>query len=346
MKFSIIGAGFFGISVAIKIKEKYPRSQVIIFEKEKDILMGASGKNQFRCHLGYHYPRSDKTIEECKKSFNEFNKYFSDCYMKSKNYYAISKKNSLTDFDKYIKVLKKNKLNFKIIEHELLKKENIQGAILADEKLINIFLIKKRFKEIINRLGIKVVLNKTINIDENFIKHYDNVFLCTYDNNNNNLKFFESSKKNYYYQLVEKIITRTPKEFNNKSFVILDGPFMCIDPYYKNNLSILGSVNDSVIESKNDKYHDFEKKFNNINSKYYHHLPNLKFPKIKKSFENYLNGFDKTNYFKSFIVVRCTIKKANDERITKVNTNKNLFKIYSGKWISCMETANNILKKI
>ena len=92
MKFSIIGAGFFGLSVAIKIKEKYPRSEVIVFEKEKDILMGASGKNQFRCHQGYHYPRSEKTIEECKTSFKEFNKYFSDCYIKSENYYAISKK--------------------------------------------------------------------------------------------------------------------------------------------------------------------------------------------------------------------------------------------------------------
>ena len=330
MKFSIIGAGFFGLSVAIKIKEKYPRSEVIVFEKEKDILMGASGK----------------TIEECKTSFNEFNKYFSGCYIKSENYYAISKKNSLTSFDQYLKILKKNNLKFKISNHKLLKKENIEGAIIADEKLINIFLIKKRFKDIIKSLGIKIILNKKIDINENFIKNYDNVFLCTYDNNNNNLKYFKSSKKDYYYQLVEKIITKTPNEFNNKSFVILDGPFMCIDPYYKDNLSILGSVKDSVIKFKNSKYHNFEKQFRNINSNYLQNLPNLKFPKIKKSFENYFNGFHKTQYYKSFIVVRCTIKNANDERVTKVNTNKNVFKIYSGKWISCMETANNILRNI
>ena len=37
MKFLIIGAGFFGLSIAIKIKEKYPNSEVKIFEKEKDI---------------------------------------------------------------------------------------------------------------------------------------------------------------------------------------------------------------------------------------------------------------------------------------------------------------------
>ena len=34
---------------------------------------------------------------------------------------------------------------------------------------------------------------------------------------------------------------------------------MCIDPYYKNNLSILGSVKNSVIKSSNSKYHNFEK---------------------------------------------------------------------------------------
>tara|TARA_Y100000816_G_C26084724_1_gene572235 strand:+ start:83 stop:1123 length:1041 start_codon:yes stop_codon:yes gene_type:complete len=346
MKFLIIGAGFFGLSIAIKIKEKYPNSEVKIFEKEKDILMGASGKNQFRCHLGFHYPRAEKTIEECKKSFNEFNKYFSGCYLKSENYYAISKNNSLTNFETYTKVLKKNKLNFKICEHDLLKKNNIEGTILAQENLININLIKNRFKKIIKEYGIKIHFNKNIDINESFIKKYDKVFLCTYDNNNNNLKKINTEKKKYHYQLVEKIITKTPKEFNNKSFVILDGPFMCIDPYYKNNLSILGSVKDSVIRSKFGKYHNFNQIFKNINSNYLHTLPNLKFPKIKKKFENYFYGFEKTEYYKSFIVVRCTIKNKDDERITKVNTSKNVIKIYSGKWISCMETAKNILKNI
>ena len=62
---------------------------------------------------------------------------------------------------------------------------------------------------------------------------------------------------------------------------------MCIDPYYKNNLSILGSVKDSVIKSTLGKYHNFSQDFRNINSEYLHFLPNLKFPKIKRKFENY-----------------------------------------------------------
>ena len=54
--------------------------------------MGRSGKNQFRCHLGYHYPRSENTIEECKKSFREFNKYFSGCYIKQQKLLCNFKK--------------------------------------------------------------------------------------------------------------------------------------------------------------------------------------------------------------------------------------------------------------
>ena len=59
---------------------------------------------------------------------------------------------------------------------------------------------------------------------------------------------------------------------------------MYIDPYYKNNLSILGSVKDSVIKSTLSNI-NFSQDFRNINSEYLHFLPNLKFPKIKRKFE-------------------------------------------------------------
>ena len=346
MKFNIIGAGFFGLSIAIKIKEKYPKSEVSVFEKEKDILMGASGKNQFRCHMGYHYPRSYETIEECKKSFEDFNRYFSKCYIRSNNYYAISKKNSLTDFETYLKVLKKNKLKFKICNHELIKKNKIDGIIKVDEKLININSVKKEFKKLVKNLGIKIYLNKTIIVDEEFLNKSDYVFLCTYDNNNNNLKSFNTNKKAYYYQLVEKILIKPPQAYRQNSFVILDGPFMCIDPYYKTNLSVLGSVKDSVIMSKKGKYHNFVKNYKNLNSKYQQYLPKLKFEKIKSKFQNYFHGFENTKYHKSFIVVRCTKKNKNDERITELISDKNLINIFSGKWINCMKTARELVEKI
>ena len=58
------------------------------------------------------------------------------------------------------------------------------------------------------------------------------------------------------------------------------------------------------------------------------------------------HGFENTKYHKSFIVVRCTKKNKNDERITELISDKNLINIFSGKWINCMKTARELVEKI
>ena len=67
MKIAIIGAGWFGCHLASELKND--GHSILLFEKEKDIFAGASGNNQNRLHLGYHYPRSYITREQSKKGF-------------------------------------------------------------------------------------------------------------------------------------------------------------------------------------------------------------------------------------------------------------------------------------
>jgi L-2-hydroxyglutarate oxidase LhgO len=55
-KIAVIGAGWFGCHIAYQlIKKNY---SVKIYEERNDIFCGASGNNQNRLHLGFHYPRS------------------------------------------------------------------------------------------------------------------------------------------------------------------------------------------------------------------------------------------------------------------------------------------------
>ena len=61
MKIAVIGSGFFGITLGLFLSKK---NIVDVFEKKNSILNGASSANQFRFHLGYHYPRSQKTVDE------------------------------------------------------------------------------------------------------------------------------------------------------------------------------------------------------------------------------------------------------------------------------------------
>ena len=73
-KILILGAGWYGCHLGLYLKEK--GHNIKIYEKDNQIFSGSSGKNQFRFHQGYHYPRSLKTIEEIKKNFFKFKKKY------------------------------------------------------------------------------------------------------------------------------------------------------------------------------------------------------------------------------------------------------------------------------
>ena len=107
MKIAIVGAGFFGLTLGLILSKKH---KVEIFEKKKSIMHGASCANQFRFHLGYHYPRSQKTVKEINKSKDLFISYFgSNIFGKTSNYYLVAKE-SKVKFNKYKRFLKKNNL--------------------------------------------------------------------------------------------------------------------------------------------------------------------------------------------------------------------------------------------
>ena len=42
--------------------------------------------------------------------------------------------------------------------------------------------------------------------------------------------------------ICEKLVLKLPNEFNNLSVVVIDGPFMCIDPYGSTGYHVMGNV--------------------------------------------------------------------------------------------------------
>ena len=178
MKIAIIGAGFFGLTLGLFLSKKH---QIHIYEKEKKILNGASSANQFRFHLGYHYPRSQKTVNEIKKSKNLFISFFGkNIFGKTENFYLIAKK-SKTNIKKYINFLLKNKLNYR---HTELFKKNIfiEGAIKSNEKILNFFRIQKIIFNKINKSNLDIKFKKEF--EKEYLPKYDKVIVSTYSNNN------------------------------------------------------------------------------------------------------------------------------------------------------------------
>ena len=178
--------GFFGISIAL-ILSKNKNYQIDLYERKKEILSETSLKNQQRFHLGYHYPRSKKTINEIKESKKKFiNFYGSKFFGDTENIYAISKKNSKINFKKYCHNLKKNGLKIKLKKYNFFS-SIIENSIITNEKVLNYFKFKKYLKNKIYRTKNIKLINRAFDLKYNK-KHYDKIILCTYYNNNYLLK--------------------------------------------------------------------------------------------------------------------------------------------------------------
>ena len=342
MRGAIIGAGFFGTRFAIKLSKKHT---VHIFEKKETILCGASRANQLRFHLGYHYPRSPKTISEIKKNYKEFIKFFGqDVFAKTKNYYGISREKSKTNYNNYLEFLKKNKLRFKKVDIKDFSKK-IEGQIISNEKNLDYFKVKKKILKKLNHKNIQIFLKA--NFNKNLINNYDKIIIATYDNNNELLNQLGIKIRNKYkFELVEKIIIKMPIRFKSKSYMVLDGKFVCLDPYVGTKYHLLSDVKNSKLEIVKGKY----AKFKHFNKKY------LNQGIIKKKdisqFNNFINHgskylpiIKKAKYIGSFFVTRAIKigKEKTDERLNEININgSKIITIFSGKWNTCIGVAKKI----
>ena len=341
MRIAIIGAGFFGLTLGLILSKKH---KVEIFEKEKSIMHGASSANQFRFHLGYHYPRSQKTVTEINKSKNLFNSYFgSNVFGKSSNYYLIAKK-SKVKFNRYKSFLKKNKLFFKILNNSF-KEDFVEKCILTNEKVLNYFVFKKKILKKIKTSKIKLHLNKEFK--KKYLKNFDKVIVTTYANNNFVLKKLGIIKLNEFkFELVEKILIKLPKKFEKKSYVVVDGKFVCIDPYLGTKYHLLSDVKNSKLETKVGKFPEFKHKNTRyLNSGIIRNLKASQFNNFIKRSTDYLPFLKDAKYIGSMFVVRAIMKnkEKTDERtsIVKIHSKK-ILSILSGKWNNCVYLAKNL----
>ena len=341
MKIAVIGSGFYGSSLAIILSKKY---KVDLYEKKSKIFNGASACNQFRFHSGYHYPRSQKTVDEINNSKKDFISFYGQkVFENTVNYYSIAKKSKL-NFKNYKNFLKKNKLFFK--EVKILEKvPTIEKSVLVKEKILNVNKTKKLLINKIRKKKIKLYLNKEFKKKD--LVNYDKVLIATYSNNNFVLsKLGVKNLTTNKYQLVEKIIIRLPKKFKKKSFVVMDGDFVCVDPYLGTDYHLLSDVKLSKLETVTSIYPNFKsnkKKFLNKGI-----IKNIKISRFKEFVLNsseYLPFLKKSKYIGSMFVVRALKKnkEKTDERVTSINHhNKKIISIFSGKWNNCVYLAKNL----
>jgi hypothetical protein len=308
MKIAIIGAGWVGCHLALKLKDSH---EVVLYE-EDDVFSKTSLKNQNRLHLGFHYARSSLTRDLCKNTFNRFLNEYNDLVSNiPNNIYAIPKTDSLIDLETYLKIF--DSWSYEKVESKYLN--NIEGSIRVDEKYIDPVKSKKFFTEKLKDVIVKkkITKNELVKLQ----KDYDIVLNCT----NNVL----NKNENVEYQLNSLFIYEKTSDIPFGALTLVDGPLFSIFPYldgqyllshvkYSPDVSLTNDQKVELMEQDVLKY----------------------FPEFKDHFK--LTGVNES--YKS------KVKNSADPRVPVISKEDNLINIFTGKIQGIFQIEDYIKKEI
>ena len=334
----VVGGGIFGTTAAVALA--HDGYQVELHEELDDIMRAASDINQYRLHKGYHYPRSKETAQECLDGLKTFKRKYEDCVVNGniEHYYAISSEDSFISPDEYTTFLDEMGLSYEKVE----SLPNTDIMIKADEELFDNWQLYESVREKLWSGGVEVLKNKTTTKDD--FKGFDVVVVATYAKLNDLL----DNKKEYQFEVCEKPVVRLPRKYEGKSIVIMDGPFMCLDPYGDNH--VLGNVVHAIHETNVG-----EKPIVSEELKPYLNKGVISKPKITnidkfiETGKRFFKDFEKLRHIGSMYTIRTVLKnrEQDDARPTLVNhEGNNVYSLFSGKIDTCVDAANELIKEI
>lgn len=356
---AVIGAGFFGIMTALKLAGL--GICVSLFDKENDLLTGASYINQNRIHMGYHYPRSPETARGTLDNYREFCRLFPEAVVDGfDNYYCIANESKVSGqqflnfcenldlpyhVEGSIPEVNANKVQLTMKVPEMVYDAHILRAILWD-------MLKKN-PRITLRLG-HVATGITTGKDENILHtqttldaykfKFSSIINATYSNINKLLESIGASLKNYQYELCEVPIITMP--WTGKGFTVMDGPFGGIMPFGKSEHCMLYDVEVSVLERVVGKHPDFEH-----NSAYYnsHDLRKRRMDRYVEKIAEYLPDIKKSRALYSIYTTRIVLPNVDkdDARPTEVQYHDfGIWSIFAGKISTALPAAEYISSQV
>ncbi len=339
-KVLVVGGGIFGTTSAINLSTN--GYNVTLHEELDDIMKCASNINQYRLHKGYHYPRSKDTAKECLVGIKSFKRKYEESVVNGNinHQYAISKRDSLVSSDDYIQFLNEMELFYN--EVDILK--GTQLTVDVDEELFDSDKLRTMIRSRLVTSGVNVNFNKkTIKDDFN---DYDFVVISTYSKINELL----DSPRQYQYEVIEKPVVKLPKTYENKSIVVMDGPFMCLDPF-KDGLHVLGHVEHAIHSTNIGEYPMVLDKtiLKYINNGIIKNPKITKINKFKEAGMEFFEDFDKLEHIGSMFTIRTVLsyRDYDDARPTLVNKEGDkVFSIFSGKIGTCVEASNQLVNMI
>ena len=309
----IVGAGFYGAYIALKLADK--GHKVIVFDPE-DNTQSATLHCQARLHSGMFYVRSLADLKSCARNFTKFFKLFKPYIYTGFNSYYLIDKDSEVSFDAYKQICKDNNLSVKEVSLDYVNKHSIQGILKANEFSIDteglLFNLRDKCK---NHPNIEWVQDTVMSVNQEVIIftysgrifRVDTCILASYGNNFKFLKNLGYSIDHLTYSLpVLKFKDNLPKDCH----AVVDGDFW--SSIVKQDYKLLTSKVNINDENYGNKCIDLMKEY----------IPELEVKILDIS-----------------IAKKVVMKGTREAQITKYG---NVYAIFSGKLTNIFDIINQI----
>jgi hypothetical protein len=235
-RIAIIGGGWYGCHIASSMMAL--GFTVRLYEQNDRLLHEASGNNQFRLHLGFHYPRHAGTRIQSRDGFSRFiERYGGLSKAVSENIYAVPKDTSLIDFDTYKLIMTATGIPYRSVERCSMRLNNVDGMMQAEERVILIDKSRHYFQRHLRHVVSLSVGIESIERRDNYIivngERFDYVIDATWGHFGRNLPstFYEPTLLLYF---------EAPAGMPALTFV--DGPLYSIYPTEVDTIYTLSSV--------------------------------------------------------------------------------------------------------
>jgi len=242
---AVIGAGIFGSETAILLKKN--GYEVTIFERENNILIGASKSSILRLHLGFHYPRDLDTAIQSRIGYTSFlNRFPSVVDFNFRNFYAVALENSKISNRQFLDFVKAAGIDMSEVQKDELDdlgfaNDKIDSLFQANEGVICMPRLRTQLLQEIDLLGIKVVFDteviratksrgKWIIKDKNNEEsEFDFVVRATYGHDRMQI-VGETSTTSRQYEFHKTLVLDVNINLQGVGMTVIDGDFLTVLP--------------------------------------------------------------------------------------------------------------------
>ncbi|MFV3370560.1 FAD-dependent oxidoreductase [Pseudomonas sp. NY15435] len=259
----VIGGGFYGAVIAIYLAKQRGLRNVLLIERESDLMRRASYNNQARVHNGYHYPRSFTTAYRSRVNFPNFIRDWPGAiYQDFTKLYAIARRNSKVTARQFERFCRDIGADIQPIDaqlRQLFEPRLIEDVFQVQECAFDSTKLAEWARNELTDAGVQVCTNTlalavtrsqksglTI-CTEDARGHQAStrcryLFNCTYSGLNHLKGEFPGVRAELKQEITEMALMTMPYPLRDIGVTVMDGPYFSIMPFPARGLHTLSHV--------------------------------------------------------------------------------------------------------